>query len=415
MDTENLITRAKIQIQKKNSFFAYLSLFLKFKEVKKGEMEHDSMGVDVKGNCYYCKEFIEEITSGNNTEQLEGVITHELLHLALLHLTREGERDKEGFNCATDLVINTLLRSNNFSLPKGALMPDYDNKINAGGKIIKDIDKKTAEQVYDEFPKIKMKGNTYVLASGKDKGKELGKSFDEHMKAKGKDGKSLSTKERKEAEKNWLEKVSEAINVAHMKGDVPIGLELLVGELHREKIDWKSLLQKYILNQLPYDYTYARCSKKSVSVGEYLPAELKEKIDVVVCIDVSGSIGKKELNDFLSEILGMARAYQERIDMRILTHETEINNDYEITNGNIEKIKKLEISGGGGTSHIQPFEFIRDNVRDCKCVIFLSDGYSDLENIKFHEYPFEKIFVISKGGDSECLKDKECRVIKLED
>ena len=265
MDAESLITRAKIQIQKKNNFFAYLSLFLKFKEVKKGELQHDSMGVDEKGNCYYCKEFVEEITSGNNTEQLEGVITHEILHLALLHLIRVGERDKDGFNCATDLVINTLLRSNGFSLPKGALMPDYDNKIACGnGKIIKDIDKKTAEEVYDEIPKVKMKGNTYVLASGKDKGKELGESFDEHMKGKGKDGKSLSPKERAKLEKNWLDKVSEAVNVARMKGDIPVGLERLVGKLFQEEIDWKSLLQKYIINSLPYDYTY--CVDKNTFV-----------------------------------------------------------------------------------------------------------------------------------------------------
>ncbi len=414
MDTEALITRAKIQIQKKNSFFAYLSLFLKFKETKELP-EHAGMGVDIKGNCYYKKEFVEEITKGDDTEELEGVITHELLHLALLHLSREGERDSNGFNCATDLVINTLLRSNNFKLPEGCLMPDYDNKMNVNGKIIKDIDKKTAEEVYDEFPKIKREGNYYVLASGKDKGKKLGKLFDEHMKAKGKDGKNLSPKEKKKAEKEWLDKVSEAINVSRMKGDMPIGLERLVGELHKEKIDWKSLLQKFIMNSLPYDYTYAKPHKKSVSVGEYLPDILKEKIDVVVCIDVSGSVGQKELNDFLSEIIGMARAFQERINMRLLTHEVEINNDYEITNGSIEKIKKLEISGGGGTSHIQPFNFIRDNVRDCRAVIFLTDGYSDLDSINFHEYPFEKIFVISKGGDSECLKDKECNTIHLKD
>ncbi len=155
--------------------------------------------------------------------------------------------------------------------------------------------------------------------------------------------------------------------------------------------------------------------KKSVSVGEYMPDVLKEKIDVAVCIDVSGSVGQKELNDFLSEIIGMARAFQERINMRLLTHEIEINNDWIIENGNIEKIKALKIEGGGGTSHIQPFNFIRENVRDCKAVIFLTDGYSDLNEIEFNEYPFEKIFVINKGGSDNQLKDKGCKVINLKE
>ncbi len=411
METEDLIKRAKIQIQKKNSFFAYLSLYLKFKEKKKGEMEHDTMCVDSDGNCLYVGEFIEELTRGNNTKELEGVITHEILHIALLHLLRIGNRQMVAWNCATDLVINNLLRINGFSLPKGCLMPEYDNSFDiGGGKIITDIDKKTAEQIYDEFPTIKMKMDYYVVADGKGKGKQLGKSFDTH-----KYGKGLTPKEKKKAEAKWLDKVSEAINVSRMKGDLPSGLERLVGELHKEQIDWKALLQKYIINMLPYDYTYARPHKKSVSIGEYMPDVLKEKIDIAICIDVSGSIGKKELKDFLSEIIGMARAFQERINMRLITHENEVNNDWEIRNGNIEEIKKLEIKGGGGTSHIQPFNFIRDKIQDCKAVVFLTDGYSDLGEIDFHEYPFEKIFVINKGGDDSSVKDKNCKVINLKD
>ena len=80
MNTEDLITRAKIQIQNKNSFFAYLSLFLKFKE-SKNLPDEAGMGVDSKGNCLYKKEFVESITQGNNTKELEGVIIHEILHL----------------------------------------------------------------------------------------------------------------------------------------------------------------------------------------------------------------------------------------------------------------------------------------------------------------------------------------------
>jgi len=420
MNTEQLITRAKIQIQKRNSFFAYLSLFLKFKE-SKDLPETAGMGVDIKGNCYYKKEFVDKITSGNNTDMLEGVIAHEILHLALLHLSRLGTRDREGWNFATDLTINTLLRSNGFSLPNGCLMPDsYNNSFDCGnGKVVKDIDKKTAEQIYDEFPKVKKKSNYYILSNGKGKGKgkngngegkELGESFDEHIHGKG-----MTAKEKKEAEKEWLGKVSEAINVSRMRGDVPVGLERMIGELHKEQIDWKALLQKYIINMLPYDYTYAKPHKKSVSVGEYMPDVLREKIDVCVCIDVSGSVGQKELNDFLSEIIGMARAFQERINIRLLTHETEIKNDYAVANGSIEKIKALKIEGGGGTSHIQPFNFIRDNVRDCKAVIFLTDGYSDLNEIDFNEYPFEKIFVINKGGSDSQVKDKRCKVINLKE
>ena len=412
LTTREKISRACIQIQKKNTFFAYLSLYLKFKEVKKGEMLMDSMAVDKEGNCYYVKEFVDKLKDA----ELQSGIIHEILHIALFHLLRCGDKNPIAWNFATDLCVNGILKNNNFQLSKDWLIPDYEDKFKFGQtKVIKNCSKKVAEQIYDELPKIKMKGVIYVIGDGKDKGKELGKAFDVHIEGKGKDGKELTSKEKRELEKKWMDRVFEAITISKMKGDIPAGLERLIGKLHEEKINWKALLNRFIVNQIPYDYTWQRYSKRSIATQVYMPNILKEQIDICICCDVSGSIGNTELQDFLSEVIGMARAYQERIKMRILTHEVKINDDYEISNGNIEKIKELKIHGGGGTSHIQPFNFIRENIRDCKAVVFLTDGFSDLEGIPFEEYPFEKIFVISKGGDDSQLKGKRCHIIHLKD
>ncbi len=411
LTTREKISRACIQIQKKNNFFAYLSLYLKFREVKKGEMMMDTMAVDKEGNCYYVKEFID----GLKDKELQSGIIHEILHIALFHLLRCGSRNHIAWNLATDLCVNSILKNNNFLLSKDWLIPDYDDKFDFGFKKIKDCSKKVAEQIYDELPKIKMKGIIYVLGEGKNKGKELGKAFDVHIEGKGKDGKELTSKEKRELEKKWMERVSQAITISKMKGDIPAGMERLVENLHKERINWKALLNRFIVNSIPYNYTWQRYSKKSIATGIYMPNILKEQIDICICCDVSGSIGNTELQDFLSEVIGMARAYQERIKMRILTHEVKINDDYEISNGNIEKIKELKIHGGGGTSHKQPFNFIRENIRDCKAVVFLTDGYSDLNSINFEEYPFEKIFVISKQGDDSQLKGKRCHIIHLKD
>ena len=398
MNVEDKITRANIQIQRRNSFFAYLSLYLKFHEIPKGEMLQDSMGVDVDGNIYYVKEFVEKLSD----EELIGVIIHEINHLVFLTELRQGHRDKIGWNCATDLAINSLLKRNNFTLPKGVLMPDYNDELDiGGGKKIKKCSEKTAEEIYDEFPKIKVIKGYYTIGDGKNIGKELGKVLDEHIKGKGGKGKGkeLSAKEKRELEKRWLDRTQEAYVVSKTRGDVPVGIERIIGKLHEEKINWRALLSRYIMNQIPYNYTYARPSKKSVSVGEYIPDIVKEKIDVVICVDISGSIGQEELNDFISEVIGIAKAFQERVDMRFFTHETKINDDYEITNGSIEQIKAIKIHGGGGTSHIQ----------------FLTDGYSDLDGINFDEYAFDKLFVISKGGDDSQLKGKVCQTIHLKD
>ena len=152
--------------------------------------------------------------------------------------------------------------------------------------------------------------------------------------------------------------------------------------------------------------------KKSVSIGEYLPDILKEQIEMVVAVDVSGSIGNTELQDFLSEVIGMARAFQDRIKMTLIQHETEVIDKTIIENGNIEKIKNLKIKGGGGTGFESVVDYINENLRDTKAVVWLTDGYGDA--IPKEKVNFDLIWVLSKGGSDELLKDIG-KVIKLKD
>ncbi len=419
LTTEERIIRARVQIQKRNSFFAYLSLFLKFHEAKKGDMPQDTMGVDLKGNVHYIKEWIDKLTD----EELQGVIVHEIGHIVFLSELRQGGRNRDGWNCATDLAINTLLKNNNFTLPKPNICSDYNDEFKIPkGKTIKKCSEKTAEQIYDLFPKIQQQKSVYYIISknGK-KGDKIGDGFDVHIKdSEGKDGKGknkggLSQSERAELEKDWLGKIQEALIVSKTKGDIPRGIERLCEHLHKEQIDWKTILQRFITNQIAYNHSYSFPHKKSISVGTYLPHELKEEVDICVLIDLSGSIGKQEYISFISEVVGLAKAYRERIKIHFFSHDTECYDGGIIENGNLKKIMNLKLKGGGGTSHKSSFEYIKENVRDCKAVLFFSDGYSDLQDIDFEKYPFEKLFIITKDGDEECLKGKRCKVIKLKE
>jgi len=413
MNTKDLLIRARMHIQRKNSFFAYLSLYLKFKE-DKTLPDWAGAGVDEQGNFYYKEEFISKLTS----EEVEGVVTHEILHIVLLHLLRRKSREQKLWNLACDVVVNQILKENNFKLPYGCISSNYENEVDIGGIKIKNCNKKTAEQIYDElYKEVKKQQGKGKKKQGKEKEDNKGR-FDVHFEEgtnpnKKNKGKKLTPSEKKELEKLWNGRTQEALTFSKMKGDIPKGMERLIGELHKEKINWKALLNQYIINQIPYNYSYRRPHKKSIAIGEYMPDMLKEKIDIVIGIDVSGSIGKKELTDFLSEIIGIARAFQEKINMRLITHECEVLNDYEIRNGNIEKIKNLEIKGGGGTAHTPIFDYIKTKIPDCKCSIFLTDGYSDINEIDFNKYSFNKLFVLSESGIDNQLKDKRCMTINL--
>ncbi len=172
--------------------------------------------------------------------------------------------------------------------------------------------------------------------------------------------------------------------------------------------DLHTEVENYIANQI---ITH-NCSphKKSVSTGFYMPHMTKEKIDISIMIDLSGSVGKKEMTDFLSEICGIARAYQEKIDMRIFSHDTECYDNGIVRNGNIKEIMQMEIKGIGGTSFSQPIEYLKEKHINPKCLIWLTDGFGD----EFEKPNFPILWVLSEGGSDELLKGKG-QVIELAD
>lgn len=458
LTVEERITKARIRIQGKNPFFSYLSFFLKFEEAK----ENDgcfSMGVYPDGTCVYDKDWVDKLTD----DEIQGVILHELCHLSFLHILRAGTREHTKWNIAIDLATNAMLIANNFTLPKDGIIPRNDEweppavwklaqamqqaknnpkkgllganlKNMKGYNKITEISKKTAEEIYDLLPDVpevlKSHARGRLMKSeggqGNGKGGQLTKEqmqegnvggWDKHNmdKKDAKDGKGMSEAEKNEAENEWLNRVEEAYIHAKQKGNVPLGLERYIDELKKSQINWKALLQKYITALIPQDYTFLKRSKRSVATGYYMPGMVKEKIDVMIGIDTSGSIGKEELTDFLSEIIGMAKAYKDRLTIRVMSHDTKVHTDNEVKNGNIDKIKKIEIKGGGGTSHAQILEYIEEKYPKTRVFVSFTDGYSDLQDIKLSSFNFAKIFILSKGGTDEWQKknSNDCFVIKL--
>lgn len=410
MKAQEKINKAKVKILQKSPFFSYLSLFLKFHE--NNEITN-SIGVSADGDVVYNTEFIESISD----EELLGVFAHEILHLALLHLTRVGSRDREKWNIATDLCVNSMLLKEDFVLPKNGLIPDtYNNNYDILGKTISDISKKTAEEIYGELPEIPRVEIT-ISGSGEGEGKDTDgnghKGFDDHNFDGDKDGKGIDESKKNDLENEWLNRINEAYIHSQQRGHTPYGIERYIDKLKKASINWRTLLNKYLVSQIPYDFTWLKRSKKSRAIGSYLPDTIKEKIEVVVMIDTSGSIGREELTEFVSEIIGLAKAYNTQIDMRMITHDTEPHTDLMIENGNIKKIKEMEMKGGGGTSHKPTFEYIKEKYPQTKCVIAFTDGDSDLDEFDLDEFDYNKIIVLNKTGNDYQLKKAKGRFIPI--
>ena len=51
------------------------------------------------------------------------LLAHEVWHTVYMHFLRRGSRKTERFNIACDMEVNEMLRQQNFSLPRSALLP----------------------------------------------------------------------------------------------------------------------------------------------------------------------------------------------------------------------------------------------------------------------------------------------------
>ena len=392
MTAKEKLKKNRILLVRKKLFFGYLALHLRLVE----RPEVGTAAVDFKGNMYYCPEYIEKLSDVHT----QFTVAHEVMHLALGHDFREGNRNAivmtpDGkpvklWNIAGDLVINTILADAKFEIPQNVLAHSKEERDKVRGK--------TTEQVYDELLK-KMKQNKQVVQA------MAAKLVDNHEfsnkmnsgKGKGKKskGQGIGESELRKWQQKWKSKVAEAAIRAKQQGKLPAGLERVIDMvLGPSKLNWKQQLLKFIQEFIPYDYTYLKPSKHSLTTGYYMPSTRKEFLEVVVGVDTSASIDDKDLEEFLREVIAIAKSH-DQIKMWVIPCDAEVQGVYPVQNGNIKQIMSIEMKGDGGTNFKPVFEHIDEHIRNCRILVYLTDGYGDFPE---HQPRYHTIWVVNKEG-----------------
>ena len=400
--TEKKLSRVKIQMMDEFPFWAYLILKLKMREDLNNEVpEYGGMGVTAHGDLIWKREFVDSL----NYDELKAVLAHEVSHLILMHLTRLGNRDPPLFNIACDIAVNYILQCNNFSLPECGYVTDTHNKtVKVFEQTIKDLDKKNAEIIYDELLSNQALKD-YLKALGKGKGKNKF-GFDAHSYAKG-----GSESEINKLEEKWKDGLIEAATHAKQKGSVPGGMDEYIGKILDPKVNWRHIVQRYVINHLPYDFSFSKFNKKYPDI--IMPGVVKENVEMVVAIDTSGSLDDKELAQFLGEIVSIARSHH-NLKMTLIECDCAIQQVLEVSNGNIEKILNMKIKGRGGTSHQPVVDLINKKYPTARLLICLTDGFSDIETC-FPNLPggCDKLIVLSEHNCGKDKLEKYAKVVEV--
>ena len=311
----------------------------------------------------YGREFIKKL----DDKELAFVVLHETLHKAYRHLftwKKLAEQDAELCNAACDYVINIQLvdmDKDQFVLA----MPLHEGK--AIGLVDERFRGMNTKQVFDILKEEEPEdGYPWRSMEG----------FDIHD---WEGASELSDEQKKALAKDVDQAIRQGI-IAQQKvaGKGRGGLSRELEEIIEPKIDWREVLREFVKSTCSAKdaSSWRRVNRRYLSSDIYMPSLIGERVGhLVLGIDTSGSVGGKELAEFLSEVQGIAKeVHPEKVDLIYWDGEVAGHEEYDGTSvDNI--VQSTQPKGGGGTDPRCVMEYLKEKNIQPEAIIMLTDGY----------------------------------------
>lgn len=352
-------------------FFAALAL--KLVEVETRQVS--TMATDGV-SLFYNPDFVNKLP----IRQIEAVICHEVMHCANGHVWRRGGRNPVKWNYACDYAINPMIIASNFKLPDGALNDaKYHNM--------------PAEKIYNLLPDQQDDGDGGEGTGGvgidsdgdsSGNGNQQGRGPSKHAGDCDHDfgpnhNPSLDVLDAPrdkagEIEADWKLSTLQAAKAAKAQGKLPAGLEREVMETVRPKVDWRSLMRRFVQETARNDYSWKNPSARYAALGLYLPCIRSEQMPpIVVAIDTSGSIGSNELQAFRSELQAIIDELQPS-EVTVLYADAAVARVDRFHQG---EPLVFHPAGGGGTDFRPVFNWVEKDGMEPTCLVYITDMYGE--------------------------------------
>ena len=353
-------------------------------------------------------DFLKSITD----REVEFIMLHEVSHVALCHPFRRiiADCDFQLYDMACDIVVNSNIyqfagKDEKYITIKGKVMP---HKI---------CDKEgflfTVEQVYEQLLSQRKKtddnedgngnktddnedGNGKRDGSGKIQGKDGkdgrgsgkpssndGATIDDHSFWEGEDEEEISSTTWEARVMQTYETVKNLPQASFGKqdngwGDLPIFAERMYNEVASNKLDWRTLLNDFIQEDL-CDYSFYPPDRRFGDSDFFLPDfnEKDERVEnLLFMIDTSGSMKDDDIGEVYGEIKSAIEQFDGKIKGWLGFFDGAVTEPKPFENQ--EEFNAIRIQGGGGTSFLPIFHYVRDHMQDknVTSIIILTDGYA---------------------------------------
>ena len=358
---ERLVT-ARIGLLLRHSFFGNLATRLQLINADEwcGTAATDGQ------KFYYNSRFIMML----KPKEVEFLVAHEVLHVVYDHMGRRDHRDPQMWNIADDYCVNADLKRHKIGQFITTVPCLYEQK----------YDGKSAEEVYDDLMKNVQKIDIndlidQLLDDHMDgDGEDADSDSDGNKQGKGKGRPKLSDEEKERIRQEVKQAIINAAQSAEA-GQLPLGVERLIKQATNPVMPWRELIQTNLTSAIRTDYSWMRPSRRGWHMDAIMPGMTPgEEIDVVVAIDMSGSISNKQAQQFLGEIGGMMDSF-DGYKVHVFCFDTDTYNPQDFTSENLDSIDEYQPMGGGGTDFDAIFDYLKKVGNVPKRLICFTDGY----------------------------------------
>ena len=391
-------------------------------------------------NIYFDISFYGKLSA----DERQFVLAHEVWHCIMLHFARLQTRDRNLFNVAADMEVNYLLKQDGLIPPKDLCWPPSS------------LEGSSAEMYYEYLLKQEKKqqknGNSQQQNSGFGSGSGSSSSNNQQANSKNKSGNTQSNKDNSNTPygnqfdkhvfaddtddvndandengdgndnaitdeygkvgidpdfkpiiaSDTAERIREAVTASaqryeRLKGDLPAHYSRYITAIRKPEISWKEVLAQFVTSTYNGSRRWLPPSRRHCYKELYLQSRRQERIKVCVAIDTSGSTSD-DLPKFMTELVGLLNSFG-GYDLTVIQCDCKVDKvDHYDDNDPfpIDNINKFEFTGGGGTSFVPVFDYIKEYGIETNCLVYFTDSYGDAPR-KAPNYPV--LWVLTADGN----------------
>lgn len=356
---------SKMRILCNNGFYGLLLMHMKY-------------GLDAEcGTAYtdgkvirFDPKFLDEL----NDDELDFIMMHEILHVALKHCFRGRELEKELYNIACDIVVNSnILLSNNMDTRTITLRSDGEAMHLAPNG--KEGYEYTAEEVYNMLQKNLGMNNAKLQSNGKTK--NTTNIIDNHTKWQ-------QIEKNKELEELWISRLDEVSKTIEIRDSIinretmPAFAQRRLKELKNAQTDWREILIDFLQEEV-VDYSFMPPDRRfddcSFFLLDFNDKDIKPE-NILFMIDTSASMKDDMVTAAYSEVKGAIEQFNGKLIGMLGFFDAVVIEPVPFENE--EEFEMIKAIGGGGTNFQIIFNYVKEYMTDNLpvSIIILTDGYA---------------------------------------